>query len=128
MASGYFPLNGGEQYKKLLQAYKLIHEVTTDYDFMDDLMGDQYDNTFSNGMAWGEITQAESLIFRNIKVSDKDMETMSYTIKPEGDCFVAYSKGFINLQESENYEFGDTPEEAREKLYSKLNGLVPTGI
>lgn len=42
-------------------------------------------------------------------------------VVPDGNAWCCYGENFINLQESNNYAFGDTREEAINEFYKVMN-------
>jgi hypothetical protein len=53
-------------------------------------------------------------------LSETYAEAVMWVAK-DGNAWCAYSKGFVNLQESDNYAFDDTPEGAVSKLMLQLS-------
>jgi hypothetical protein len=48
--------------------------------------------------------------------NERKMEAKTYTIVKDGSAWCCYTNGFVNLQESDNYAFGESPEEALTKM------------
>lgn len=69
-------------------------------------------NNFATGLKEIVSNQLEELDNNIADIAKVDSIYFKVTVKKDGDSFCCYGEGFINLQESNNYAFGDTFEDS----------------